>query len=141
VSAPSVAPMDPISAIALAASIVQVLDFSTGLISKSKTSYEESNESYASTLDQLTRVRSEIAQNLGREPGPALSALAQECDEIAKDIAKLLEKTKVVPDESGKTSFKQTVRWNIQRDKFRKLDYRIQTLQNNLFNVFTTRLL
>jgi hypothetical protein len=133
--------MDPISVIALAVSIVQVLDFSTRLISKSKTSYEESNEFYASTLDQLTRVRSEIAQNLGREPDPALSVLAQECDEIAKDIAELLEKTKIVPDESGKTGLKQRVMWNFQRDKYKKLDLRIQILQANLRSVFTTRLL
>ena len=112
--------LDPLTALSLAASVVQFVEFGGKLISKSHEIYISTNGATKenATIGEVTADIKSISRRLvkqsdtihGSSPDEVeLTNLANSCEELADDLLRLLANLKVAPGASKWEAFKKAV--------------------------------
>ena len=125
--------MDPLSAISLAGSIAQFLNYATKLVSKGHALYKSSEGALAENLDlevvanNLIDVNFRVVQSYSRIPSTSssnattslidqqsLRSIAESCDNVAKQLLDILQKLKVQGPHRTWKSVRQAIKsvWN-----------------------------
>ena len=130
---------DPLTALGLAANIVQFVDFSYKLVCESKAIYDSSTgssadnviiETVATDLNLLTsKLTARYAT--GAIPDP-IGSLASQCRDIARELLGVLDKIKLKGPRKRWKSFVQALRsiWN--KDEIEGLVRRIESLRSQI---------
>jgi hypothetical protein len=144
--------MDPLTALSLAGSIVQFVDFGLKLLKDGRSLYKSStgalqvNEELEFIINDLQTLIAKI--RVGLSTGPALGPLTEEetvenytfegicdqCAKISKEIIDCLEKVKVKADEEDRVweSLKRAVRSGWKKRELSELTARLLSLREHL---------
>lgn len=121
-------PLDPTSALSLAAAIVQFVDFSSKLVSKGYHIYQSANGALPENLElegisrDLSLINVKLRANQSSGPmtkdQESLESLSNDCTKMADELLGRLEKLKVTDDTKHRKlkSFRQALKtvWNKQ---------------------------
>jgi hypothetical protein len=115
--------MEPLADVGLASNIVHFVDFSSKLLSQSKalsqvTSRREGIELLGNATEALSEMRLHISRRLSSDP--RWSSLAQECEELAQELADLMTQLGMSPGKPSISKFRQdklTRKCELLRDK------------------------
>ena len=103
--------MDPLSALAVATSVVQFVDFASKLISESRELYSSVDGRYEEhvNLHSITQTLSQLSQDLQRpldsdsssQHIQDLQSLCQDTNRVAEELIEVLDSIKLQSDKSG----------------------------------------
>lgn len=136
--------MDPLSALSLASTIVQFVDFSIELVQSTKQIYESTsgansqNEDYISSATELQRLCQRLCVSKASPDSPlspdqeALNTLATRCQRISKDLIALLERTKPSDRESKWRCFVAAIKTHLKRGESELLLRRLAECRSQL---------
>jgi hypothetical protein len=132
--------MDPFTALGLAGNILQFVDFSCELISKSREIYNSGVNTHfvdlqivAANLSELSASCSSNRFNLEFEEEDALNITATACKEVADELLLTIEKLILKNGMHNKwSSFRQALKAIWKKDKIDALEHRLDTLRSQL---------
>ena len=139
-------PLDPLSALGVAASVIQLVEFSTPIISKGQHLYKSpsgtsaENEETAAAAKRLKDLARGIQESLqtgpdtGDEDQDALEAITSECLKVADELALELEKLKVSAGAKFRRwkSFRQALKYAWSKEKLENTRRRLIELREDL---------
>jgi hypothetical protein len=143
--------LEPLSALSLAGSIVQFVDFGLKVVSESRQRYRSAtgalpenltleivvadlstiSESLASHASEQPGVRTRQTWNQGRED-KALRELAARCKELADELLDILEDLKVKGPHRRWESCRQAFRSMVKRERIRDMEKRLEQIRAQL---------
>jgi hypothetical protein len=142
--------MDPLSALSIAAAVIQFVDYSTKVVSKGKELYKSIDGALSENIELETasiRLRSLISnlqdslrhcqqtQQGSVDPSfQALEAICKGCMEVSKELVTELEKLKVPeghPQKKWKT-FRQALKSVWSKERIKEISDRLVTLKSDL---------
>lgn len=134
--------IDPLSAIGLASSILQLVDFSCKLVSDGYEIYETGTLGGADELELVTRDLVRLANDLTKHrPRPTtvssdddggLQKLAASCTTVADQLLHVLSSVKPRAPHDGVESFRKALRLARRRGAIENLEKRLEKFQNHL---------
>ena len=133
--------MDPLTAIGLASSIVQFVDFSTKLIHGAREIYDsvsgetEENRSLEAVVSEMERLSSKLLSPNNpqqTEDERALCRLAAECNILSDQILGLLEKIKPKDAKSKRQSAWAAVKNKLHEREKLELEKRLENCRSQL---------
>ena len=121
--------MDPITAVGFAATVVQLVDYSTKLVSKSREFYLSGsgvlveNSHIEKATDDLLKLNAHLKKSITNDPD--LQGICDVCTDAAGELLVALSKVKV--DGKGKIwqSFRKALRSIWSKDKLQELENRL----------------
>jgi hypothetical protein len=136
--------MDPVTAFSLACGVIQVVDFSLRLLSKSKEVHEKGSLVENDNLEYLTRHLSALELELqtplnhnshGRtqpQDEQDLKQLADKCSETAQTLLTELAKLKVSDPKRKRQMIKVTLRAILKRSTLKEIEGRMNSYRDML---------
>jgi len=138
--------LDPLTAVSLAAAIVQFVDFSGKLFSETKELYGSAEGTLIRNkeLREITTDLKQLCNNLGpaqqgiaaaKAPTPdeeALLQLSNSCRSIADELLAALEDLRVKAGHQKWESFKQALRSALKKEKIASIKTRLNEVQKQL---------
>ena len=137
--------MDPVSAFSLACGVVQMIDFSCKLLSKTKELYEKGqtnqHQEIEDQISQLCKLRSilesRISSEGGRDPPQGngsgeLENIADKCDETAMELLQELENLKISEPRSTRKAVKKSFTAVKKTGAIEKLKHKFDGYQKTL---------
>lgn len=137
--------LDPLSALSVAASAVQFIDFSTKIISKGQRLYHSTSGALPENdeTETVTKRLKDLAQGLqaplqsdiaASDEGNALKDITQECLDTAHELIQELEKLKVPNGSKHRRwkSIRQALKSAWSREKLEKVKTRLRELKEDL---------
>jgi hypothetical protein len=139
-------PLDPLSALGVVASVIQLVEFSTKIISKGQHLYKSpsgtsaENEETAAAAKRLKGLAWGIQESLRTEANVGdydqapLEAITDQCLEIADELALELEKLKVPVGAKFRRwkSFRQALKCAWSKEKLENMRRRLMELREDL---------
>lgn len=140
-------PMDPFSALSLAATVVQFVDFSTKVISKGNALWKSYDGSLSenSELECVTLRFQNLTKNLraqARQTGPthnangdqSLENICESCIDIAEELCSRLNQLKVSPSHPQRRwkSIRQALKSVWSKEKLQELEGRLARFKDDL---------
>jgi hypothetical protein len=141
--------LDPLSALSLASSIVQFVDFGIKLVSDGYELYERGSLKINDELERATRDLTQLAEDLAtspqtvsEQPGTrirlpskherSLQQLAETCKELSDQLLSVLEDLKPRERQNGLESFRKALAGSRKAGKARNIETRLKKLQDEL---------
>ncbi|KAE8441277.1 hypothetical protein EG329_005543 [Mollisiaceae sp. DMI_Dod_QoI] len=141
--------LDPLTALSLASSIVQLVDFSIELITDGVELYQRGSLATNDELEQASEDLIQLTEVLATTPplgsaGPgnsvkppskdeiALQQLAKSCKAIGSQLLDILEESKTEQSQNGLESFRKAIRTIKNKDKIEALEKRLKRCQDQL---------
>ena|SRR5277367_356425 len=134
--------MDPLTAIGLASSIVQFVDFGTKLIGGAREIYRSTTGTTAqnATLEVVitevrawcSRLNSPDPSSVYSEEEKAICSLAAECQKLSGEILELIQKTRPKKEKSRTEAFFAAIRDKWHEDDKHKLQERLGKCRSQL---------
>ena len=143
--------MDPLSALSVAAAVVQFAEYGTGIVSNAHELYKSTSGALSENIDLgVTAARLQtLSGNLqelqrrgkeGREQGPfeqneqVLGSICEDCVEISEDLVERLSKLRVSEDSKHKrlSALKQAVKTVWSKEKIQETVEKLANLRNEL---------
>ncbi len=141
--------LDPLSALSLASSIVQFVDFGIKLVSDGYELYDrgslENNDEIEQATRDLTQLTENLAtpsQNFAEQSGTAirppskderrLQDVAEACKELGDQLLLVLEELKPRERQNGLESFRKVLRGFRKKGKVQDIEKRLKKLQDQL---------
>lgn len=138
--------LDPMSALSVAAAIVQFVDFGSGILVDGYRSYRSAEGTAQESIDieDAAVELGELCERLWQAPpltagSPskgevALSRLAQDCQRVAKDLTDMLDGLKVTSTGPWRTweAARQAARRAWRLDKIEKMQKRLETIRSQI---------
>jgi hypothetical protein len=136
--------LDPLTALSLASSVVQFLDFSAKLVGKGNELYKSADGSSVGNaeLELIAKDLQELHERLQQAPPPpttltdsnlALRKLSKQCSSIAGELLDALEKLKVHGSSNRRwKSFRQALKGLMKKDEVDAIAQRLQYFRNEL---------
>jgi hypothetical protein len=137
--------MDPLTALGVAASIIQFVDFGSSLVSgsveryRSATGASASNDELESLTEDLRNMSTELevaphASHTGQlsKNEVTLSKLSSKCHDVADELLAMLDDLRVRGKHKALGSLMQAIRSMGKEKKIRELRKRLQTIQSSL---------
>lgn len=126
--------MDPISALSLAATVVQLVDFSIKIVSKSSELYRSNGLVENQSIDKATKDLIKLNDQLkdSSVSNSDLQELCKACGDAADELLTALSKVKV--DGKGKAwqSFRKALRSIWSKEEIQELEKRLARFRNEL---------
>ena len=140
---------DPFTVIGIASSIVQLVDFSSKLVSESKEIYRSANgalsehteiESVAADLSTLSqRVSASVAARVTIQASSSLfedearfQQLAASCHEVSQEILTVLQDLKTKEPHQKWHSFRQAVKGVWNKERIQDLEKRLERIRGEI---------
>ncbi|MCJ1381965.1 hypothetical protein MMC17_005077 [Xylographa soralifera] len=138
--------LDPFTALSLAGTVVQFVDFGNKLIKEGSELYHSASGALSvnAELENITVNLKAVTKKL-ETPSPtntrstettketeALRSLAESCSEAADELLKVLEDLKVKGANRQWQSFRQALRSSHKKDQIRKIEKKLDKLQQML---------
>ncbi|KAE8447855.1 hypothetical protein EG329_010084 [Mollisiaceae sp. DMI_Dod_QoI] len=141
--------LDPLTALSLASSIVQFVDFGIKLVSDGYELYARGSLKSNDEVEQATRDLTQLTQNLAipsqsfaERSGTAtrlpskderrLQEIAEACKELGDQLLLTLEELKPRESQNGLESFRKTLRGVKKRGKVQDIEKRLKKMQDQL---------
>lgn len=137
--------LDPLTALGLAANIVQFLSFSAGLLSQSWTIYKSSNGASDDVIDAEIAVTDLLRVTEGLKPSilspnttaltaaeTSLDNLRVRCHEVGKELLAILDKLTIKGQKTRWKSIKLALAREWKDGKLKELQERLQQLRAEL---------
>ena len=137
--------MDPLSALSIAASVVQFIDFSSKLVSGSRKLYklsegldegyedlEQVTENLVNLSDELQRSMQTDTSKQTRSHEQELRTLCKGCNEVAKDLLGVLEKLKLDKDNARWRNCLQALKSVWGMDRVKDLEERVDGFRQQI---------
>ena len=137
--------LDPLTAVGLASAIVQLVDFSSELVSETKELYHstEGNSAQNEELQSVTEDLKELCKTLSSaqrrapsvEPSTdelALLELSGSCKVVADELIAVLEKLRVKSAHEKWGSFKTALRGAMKKERIENIRARLDRIQSQL---------
>jgi hypothetical protein len=141
--------LDPLTALSLASSIVQIVDFSIELVTDGVELYNKGSLSNYNELEQATLHLTELTKALsspvqfnitqpGIVPKPLsqnearLQGLAKSCRELGEQLLAMLDEVKTQEPRNWLESFRKAIRASKDKDKIHDFEKRLKRLQDQL---------
>lgn len=136
--------MEPVSALALAGNIIQLVDFSTRILSRSKELYKSVDGQTAehALLENAAQNLSDLSADLGTHTGPNISHLTKsdkillklkhECQDTATELREALQRAKLKRPRSKWESLREAVTITLGDEEVEKLSLRFESLRKEL---------
>jgi hypothetical protein len=131
--------MEPLVAISLVGNIVQFVDFSSKLVSKTVEGYRSAdgafvdNANVETVTDDLVALNERVNSNatLG-VLNPALISLCSSCNDVAKELLGALAKLKVQGDKSKWKSFRKALRSVWSKEEILGIERRLSSFRDEI---------
>lgn len=130
--------MEALAIIGLAGNILQFVDFSTKLISKSNELYKSAEGALAdhhdieATTDDLVLMNQKVMNGASSSSDNSLKALCESCNRVAGELLTALEKLKVKGRATKWLSIRKALRSLWSKEKLDDLERRLGRLRNEL---------
>jgi hypothetical protein len=134
--------LDPLSALSLASSVVQFIDFGCKLVSEGCELYKKGASGKNDGLEQVTKDLARVTDGLTKRGVPpaakysedelVLQELAGSCKLIADELLGILEELKPQKSQNGLESFRKALRSARKKGKIQDVGHRLDKLQNQL---------
>ena len=128
--------MDPLSALGVAAAVVQFLDFSSGLISGTYKIYKAedgdapTNQTLRKVATDLKDISDQLNQKGDSQSGP--EQLCRECLDVADELTSVLDRLMKQEKQSIWSSFRLALRAVWSQDKLESLQKRLDNLRQQM---------
>ena len=136
---------DPASAIGLAASIVQLLILTSGLLKKTREVYKSTNgatdagnqlevvaTSISRLLNDVVINKTPFYRNEGSAAGEELLKLSEGCEEVCRELLGALDRLKSESGQRASQSFRQALRFVWNEKKISALADRIEAYRRQI---------
>ena len=134
--------LDPLTAISLASSVVQFVDFSVKLVSTGHELYEKGSLANNDEVERITQDLAHLAEELGadrppsaKQPSPdeiALQNLAGSCKELADEMMDVLKTLKVQKTKSGLEIVRKSLKSMRKKGKIQDIEKRLEKIRDEL---------
>jgi hypothetical protein len=137
--------MDPLSALSVAASVIQFVDFGLKLVSDGAELYEKGSLGRNNELELITKDLTRLAADIAAAPTHSLDFSEDEaslkkvailCREIGDELLGHLEKLRVPPSGNqlklGLNSFRQSLRSARKRSKLQSIESRLEKARDQV---------
>jgi hypothetical protein len=139
--------MDPLTALSVAASVVQFVDYGTKLLSKGRELYKSANGALSENIEleeassRLKLLSSDLQTSLrGGGQGPvneqdqALETICNGCIEVSEDLTARLKKLMLQSDQKHRVweSFKLTLKTVLSKEKIEETALKLAKLRSEL---------
>lgn len=131
--------MEPLSAVSLAGTVVQFIDFGCSLISESTSIYQSSSGQSQNNAEldliatELSLLCAKVRNDCVGESQGAISRLALACKAVADDLAVLISRIKGKGGKCGKwSSFRQALKSVLKGEELKNLCDRLERLRSQL---------
>jgi predicted nuclease with TOPRIM domain len=142
--------LEPLTAIGLAGTLIQFVDFSSKIVSKASAIYASADgalpenqdaETVAQSLQVLdAKIRAGLATSSGTKSEEALKELCGECDSVAQELLKALEKLKIYDRKTKWKSMRQALKSVSSKGKIDDISKRLENLRDQLSLSFLVEL-
>lgn len=129
--------MDPITAVSLAGTVVQFVDFTSKVVSKSTELYRSGRDALAENVDiettasDLTKLNTRLKQTTAVSD-PDLQALCQACGDVADQLLAALAKLKVNDKGQKWQSLRKALRSIWSKEEIMQLEQRLASFRGEL---------
>ena len=129
--------MDPITAVSLAGTVIQFVDFTGKVISKSTEFYRSGRGEFAehddieTTAADLTKLNTQLKQTTAVDD-PDLQALCQACGDVADQLLAALAKVKVNGKGQKWQSLRKALRSIWSKEEIGQLEQRLASFRSEL---------
>jgi hypothetical protein len=138
--------MDPVSALSVAASVIQFVDYGTRVISKARELYTSAdgalsaNSEIEEATTRLQALSGSLKADEGLERAPldetdtALDKICKECSEVSQELVGMMEKLKLPKSYKNKKweSFRRTLKGVWEKEKTKEVVDRLASLRSEL---------
>jgi hypothetical protein len=130
--------MEGLVVFSIICNVVQFVDFSSQLISKSVRLYQSSDGSLAENINleaatiHLLRLNSKLEHTANAASDKALAALCKSCGTVAVELLGALDKLKVHPAKEKWKSIRKALRTLWSKDKIQELEKQLASFREEL---------
>ena len=132
--------LDPLTALGLAANVVQFLDYGSKILSKAFELYKEGSSAEHDHLNEITQslknmtlsFLSNLPSGRPTDHQKGLADLATSCTRDAQELLDLIGELRVTGKHRVLKSIEKATRSNLQRDKIKALEKRLQNYRSEL---------
>jgi hypothetical protein len=138
--------MDPVSALSVAASVIQFVDYGTRVISKARELYTSADGALSanSKIEEATTRLQALSGSLKADEGlqiapldetdTALDKICKECSEVSQELVEMMEKLKLPKSCKNKKweSFRRTLKGVWEKEKTKEVVDRLARLRSEL---------
>jgi hypothetical protein len=139
--------MDPLTALSIAASVVQFVDYGTKLLSKGRELYKSADGALSENVElegassRLNLLSSDLQKSLRgggqgavNERDEALETICKGCIEVSEDLTARLKKLMLPSDQKHRVweSFKLTLKTVLSKEKIEEADLKLAKLRSEL---------
>lgn len=142
--------LEPLTAIGLAGTLIQFVDFSSKIVSKAGETYASADgalpenqdaETVAQSLQVLdAKIRAGLATGSGTKSEETLKELCRECDSVAQELLKALEILKFFDRKTRWKSMRQALKSVSSKEKIDGISKRLESLRDQLNLSFIVKL-